>query len=197
MKRAADVVLAGLLLLLTAPLLLGAAAAVHMTMGGPALFKSRRAGLGGAPFDLLKLRTMRPPRLGEEGPECDGRRLTRVGRVLRSTSLDELPSLVNVLRGEMSLVGPRPLPVQYLPRYSAQQARRHEVRPGVTGWAVVNGRNRVSWDDRLLMDVWYVDHRSLGLDARILRRSIGLVLRGDGVDHAEGVTMTEFTGARS
>jgi lipopolysaccharide/colanic/teichoic acid biosynthesis glycosyltransferase len=116
---------------------------------------------------------------------------------LRATSVDELPSLINVLRGDMSLVGPRPLPVHYLPRYTPEQNRRHEIRPGVTGWAVVHGRNGLSWTERLILDVWYVDHQSLVLDAQILWRTVGLVLNRRGVDHADGMTMTEFTGSES
>ena len=135
---------------------------------------------------------MRPPGSYDIGPDGDHKRLTRLGRLLRATSIDELPSLVNVLRGEMSLVGPRPLPVRYLERYTSWEARRHEVRPGLTGWAQVNGRNAIDWDDRLDLDVWYVDHRSVGLDLRILARTVGTVLRHSGVNHANHATMPEF-----
>jgi lipopolysaccharide/colanic/teichoic acid biosynthesis glycosyltransferase len=178
-----------------APVILGVAAAVRATMGGPVLFRQERAGRGGRTFMLVKFRTMRDPRPGEEGPESDGDRLTGLGRFLRSTSLDELPTMLNVLRGDMSLVGPRPLPVRYLPRYSADHARRHEVRPGITGWAQVNGRNGLSWDDQLDLDVWYVDHRSPRLDVRILAKTAATVVRRDGISHEGHATRPEFPGS--
>jgi lipopolysaccharide/colanic/teichoic acid biosynthesis glycosyltransferase len=143
---------------------------------------------------VVKFRTMRMPQPGEEGPESDDARLTRLGQVLRAASLDELPSLWNVVRGELSLVGPRPLPVRYLPRYSAEQARRHDVRPGITGWAQVNGRNLVGWDDRFALDVWYVEHRSLRLDLRILGRTAKQVVRRSGISPEGHTTMPEFDG---
>ena len=195
-KRAIDVVVAATLLVVTAPLLAAIAVVVRIVDGPPVLFRQARSGRGGRPFELVKFRTMRPARPDEAGPQHDAARLTRVGRFLRATSLDELPTLVHVVRGEMALVGPRPLPVTYLPRYDDTQARRLEVRPGITGWAQVNGRNTTGWDERLAMDVWYVDHASLALDVRILARTVGMVLRGDGIDHAPGVTMTEFRRAR-
>lgn len=196
-KRALDLVLGAVAAILAIPVMAVAAIAVRSTMGPPVLFRQERAGLGGRPFRLLKFRTMRPARPDEQGPESDDARTTSVGRFLRRTSLDELPSLLNVIVGHMSLVGPRPLPTAYLPRYSPTQARRHEVRPGLTGLAQVEGRNLLSWDERLALDVRYVDEWSLGLDLRILWRTVGVVLRGTGVDHAEGVTMTEFTGPGS
>lgn len=192
-----DLVLGGLATLLAAPVMAVVAIAVRSTMGPPILFRQERAGLDGRRFRLLKFRTMRPPESGEEGPEADDRRTTPVGRFLRGTSLDELPSLLNVLVGDMSLVGPRPLPTAYLPRYSPTQARRHEVRPGLTGLAQVEGRNLLSWDERLALDVRYVDEWSLGLDLEILWRTVGVVLRRTGIDHADGVTMTEFRGPGS
>jgi sugar transferase EpsL len=161
MKGVFDVVVGGVLLVLTAPVMAVIGVLTRVLDGPPALFRQQRSGRGGRPFTFLKFRTMRPPEPGEEGPEHDDARLTRLGRVLRSTSLDELPSLMHVVRGQMSLVGPRPLPVTYLDRYDDTQARRLEVRPGITGWAQVQGRNRVPWADRLAMDVWYVDHASL------------------------------------
>ena len=161
------------------------------------LYRQARSGRGGRPFTLVKFRTMRAADHEQQGPEHDAARLTRVGRLLRATSLDELPTLVNVLRGEMSLVGPRPLPVTYLHRYDDVQARRLEAVPGITGWAQVNGRNTLRWDDKLALDVWYVDHASLGLDLRILARTVMMVLRREGIDHADGVTMTEFRGPGS
>jgi lipopolysaccharide/colanic/teichoic acid biosynthesis glycosyltransferase len=190
--RALDVVGSALLLLVLAPLIAVTTVVILARMGSPVLFRHERAGRRGRPFVLLKFRTMRPPGSPDTGPDGDHRRLTRLGRLLRATSIDELPSLVNVLRGEMSLVGPRPLPVRYLERYTAREARRHEVRPGLTGWAQVNGRNALAWDDRLDLDVWYVDHRSVGLDLRILARTVGTVLRHNGVNHANHATMPEF-----
>ncbi|MGH9118457.1 MAG: sugar transferase [Acidimicrobiales bacterium] len=187
-----DVIVAGILLVVTSPLLLAAAAAVRVRMGRPVLFRQERAGRHGESFELVKLRTMRPPGRGEPGPDADEVRLTRLGRFLRASSIDELPSLVNVLRGEMSMVGPRPLPVRYLPRYTREQARRHDVRPGLTGWAQIHGRNTTTWDERLALDLWYVDHRSVGLDLRIMATTVGLVLRRQGVSHEGHATMPEL-----
>ncbi len=193
-KRAVDVVGATVGLLCTAPLWLGAAAAIRVTMGAPVLYRDRRPGLGGRPFTMYKLRTMREPAPGEARLASDGARLSRLGRLLRSTSVDELPELFNVLRGDMSLVGPRPLLMQYLARYTPEQARRHEVKPGLTGWAQVNGRNALDWPERLALDVWYVDHRSFLLDLEILLRTVATVLGRRGI-HAEGrATMAEFMG---
>jgi sugar transferase EpsL len=197
MKGVFDVVVGGVLLVLTAPVMAVIGVLTRVLDGPPALFRQQRSGRGGRPFTFLKFRTMRPPEPGEEGPEHDDARLTRLGRVLRSTSLDELPSLMHVVRGQMSLVGPRPLPVTYLDRYDDTQARRLEVRPGITGWAQVQGRNRVPWADRLAMDVWYVDHASLRLDLVILARTVAVVLGREGIDHRHGVTMTEFRGSGS
>jgi lipopolysaccharide/colanic/teichoic acid biosynthesis glycosyltransferase len=194
-KRLIDLCVGGVVLVLTAPLMALVGVLTRVLDGPPALFRQVRSGLGGQPFTMVKFRTMRPPDAHETGPEHDDVRLTRVGRVLRSTSLDELPTLVHVVSGRMSLVGPRPLPVAYLRRYDDVQARRLEVKPGVTGWAQVNGRNTTSWGERLAMDVWYVDHRSSALDLRILWRTVAVVLRRSGVDAGEGVTMTEFHGA--
>ncbi len=193
-KRAIDIVAAATLLVVTAPLSIAVAFVVRIVDGPPVLFRQARSGRGGRPFELVKFRTMRPAGPDEAGPQHDSARLTRAGRFLRATSLDELPTLLHVVRGDMSLVGPRPLPVTYLSRYDDTQARRLEVRPGITGWAQVNGRNTAQWDRKLAMDVWYVDHASLALDVRILARTIGLVLRGEGIDYAPGVTMTEFLG---
>lgn len=197
MKRALDVVIAATALLLLSPLMLLAAVAVLVTTGAPVLFRQKRAGRGGRPFELLKFRTMRAATAGEEGPAHDIERITRIGSILRRTSIDELPSLVNVLRGEMSIVGPRPLPVAYVERYNPQQAKRLEVLPGLTGWAVVHGRNQLEWDERFELDCWYVEHRSLALDLRIIGRTVALVLRGDAVNHAPGITMREFTGGHA
>lgn len=194
-KRAVDVggSLVGLALL--SPLMLGTALAIRLTLGPPVLFRQPRAGLGGRPFVLLKFRTMRAPRPGERGPGSDEARLGRLGRLLRASSLDELPSLLNVLRGEMSLVGPRPLLLHYLPRYSPAQARRHEVKPGVTGLAQVRGRNALGWAQRLALDVEYVERRSLALDLHILALTVVKVLRREGVSQPGHATMSEFLGA--
>lgn len=196
MKRLVDLVVGGLALLLSAPVTAVVALLTRVLDGPPAFFRQVRSGRGGVPFTMVKIRTMRPPEPHEQGPEHDDARMTTLGRVLRATSLDELPTFWHVVRGQMSLVGPRPLPVAYLRRYTDEQARRLEVRPGVTGWAQVNGRNTTSWNQRLAMDVWYVDNRSLRLDLRIVARTVGVVLRRAGVDHSGGVTMTEFRGTR-
>lgn len=188
MKRTLDILIVLLALPLWGVLGLIVTGLIWAVDGRPILYVSERAGLGGAPFRFLKFRTMRG------GAGTDAERLTRLGRFLRATSLDELPQLLHILSGQMSLVGPRPLPVRYLPRYSAEQARRHEVRPGLTGWAQVNGRNALDWPTKLRMDVWYVDHRSLALDARIVLLTIGRLFRRTGINHAGCDTMYEFTG---
>lgn len=195
MKRFIDVVVASVALVLLSPLMFAAALAVKLTLGSPVLFRHQRAGRRGQAFELLKFRTMREAHPGEQGSTHDLQRVSRLGRLLRRTSVDELPSLLNVLRGELTLVGPRPLPMSYVERYTPEQARRLQVRPGLTGWAVVHGRNRVSWEQRFELDCWYVDHQSLLLDLRILLRSVGLVLRGTGVNHGSAITMSEFRGA--
>jgi lipopolysaccharide/colanic/teichoic acid biosynthesis glycosyltransferase len=159
------------------------------------LFRQVRPGLHGHPFTLYKFRTMRGAATGEAGVHTDAERLTGFGRWLRATSLDELPELWNVLRGDMSLVGPRPLLMRYLPLYTAEQMRRHDVRPGVTGWAQVNGRNALSWEDKFALDVWYVDHRSLLLDLKILARTVAAVFRREGISYENSATMPEFTGS--
>lgn len=192
-KRVLDSVAAGALLVVLSPVAAVVAIAVRASMGSPVIFSQERVGLDGRVFVLRKFRTMRPADTGLE-LESDGQRITRTGAFLRSTSLDELPSLWNVLIGDMSLVGPRPLLVQYLERYTTRQARRHEVRPGVTGLAQVSGRNALSWQERLELDVQYVDQRSLSLDLRILARTIVVVLRRTGVTDSGGVSMSEFRG---
>lgn len=159
-----------------------------MTQGFPVLFRQERAGKDGKPFMMIKFRTMR------SGAGSDGERLTRFGRFLRSTSLDELPELWNVIKGDMSLVGPRPLPVRYLPRYSPEQSRRHEVRPGITGWAQVNGRNSISWEQKFRFDVEYVDNRSFFFDLKILFLTVAQVFLRRGISHEGSDTMEEFTG---
>jgi lipopolysaccharide/colanic/teichoic acid biosynthesis glycosyltransferase len=194
-SRVLDVLVASVALTLGAPVIAVLAVLIRMQMGAPVLFRQQRAGRNGRTFELVKFRTMRNPRPGEEGPESDEARLTGFGRFLRSTSLDELPTMVNVLRGQMSIVGPRPLPVRYLPRYSDAHARRHEVRPGITGWAQVNGRNALTWDDQLDMDVWYVDHRSLRLDLKILGKTASTVVKRDGISQEGHATRPEFPGS--
>jgi lipopolysaccharide/colanic/teichoic acid biosynthesis glycosyltransferase len=194
LKRPLDAVLAGAALVALAPLLALVALAVRATLGAPVLFRQTRPGRLGVPFTLYKFRTMRDAAGLEGGPLPDRERLTRFGRWLRSTSLDELPELYNVLRGDMSLVGPRPLLMEYLPLYSADQARRHEVRPGITGWAQVNGRNALTWEQRFALDVWYVEHQSFVLDVRILLTTLSKAMAREGIAHAGEATMTRFTG---
>ena len=194
-KRAIDVVGAGLLLVLLSPILAAIAVVILATMGWPVLFAQERPGLHGTIFRIYKFRTMREARdaAGELLP--DGDRISRVGRVLRALSLDELPELANVLAGDMSLVGPRPLRVEYLPLYNPEQARRHEVRPGITGWAQVHGRNALTWEEKFRYDVWYVDHWSLRLDLRIIALTVVKVLSGEGISAPSHATMPPFTGS--
>jgi lipopolysaccharide/colanic/teichoic acid biosynthesis glycosyltransferase len=184
------------LLLLALPLL-ALAWMIRRKLGSPVLFCQVRPGLQGKPFTMVKFRTM----TDERGPDGallpDAQRITPFGRFLRASSLDELPELWNVLKGEMSLVGPRPLLMEYLPLYTPEQARRHAVRPGITGWAQVNGRNAISWADKFALDVWYVDHRSLWLDVQILWRTVRKVLVRDGISAAGEATMPKFTGTKS
>lgn len=196
LKRAIDLVGAGVGLVVTAPFFAGVALAVRKDLGTPVIFKQERAGKDGALFTLWKFRTMRDAVDAKGRPLPDGERLTALGMLLRASSLDELPQLINVLRGEMSLVGPRPLLPRYLPRYSPEQARRHEVKPGITGWAQVRGRNALTWDEKLALDVWYVDHQSLALDARILWETLAKVLKRSGISAAGEATMSEFWGAQ-
>ena len=196
MKRLLDVLIAGFaLFVLCIPLLL-LLLLVRMKLGTPALFSQLRPGRHGRPFRMYKLRSMTDARDADGKLLPDSERLTRFGRFLRSTSLDELPELWNVLTGEMSLVGPRPLLMEYLPLYSAEQARRHEVRPGLTGWAQVNGRNALDWEDRFRLDVWYVDNQTMSLDLRILWLTLRKVFAREGISAAGEATMTRFTGSR-
>jgi lipopolysaccharide/colanic/teichoic acid biosynthesis glycosyltransferase len=196
-KRLLDVSLALAGLILLAPLLALIAFVVRVRLGSPVLFRQSRPGFRGEPFELLKFRTMLDSRDEQGHVLPDEKRLTRLGKLLRSTSLDELPELLNVVKGDMSLVGPRPLLMQYLDRYTPEQARRQDVRPGLTGWAQVNGRNGIDWDEKLRLDVWYVDHRSLRLDLRILLLTVLQVLRQDGISADGHATMPEFTGSAS
>lgn len=194
-KRLFDLLVASLALILLSPVMLVVALAVLATMGRPILFRQQRPGKDGRPFEMLKFRTMRDDaRLGS-GVGSDAQRLTGFGRFLRKTSLDELPELWNIAKGEMSLVGPRPLLMQYLPRYSPEQARRHAVRPGLTGWAQVNGRNALSWEEKFALDTWYVDQRSFWLDLKILAMTAWQVIRPKGISAQGAATMPEFMGS--
>jgi lipopolysaccharide/colanic/teichoic acid biosynthesis glycosyltransferase len=190
-KRVLDVIVGGAALVMTLPVQAAVGVAVHRTMGSPVLFRQPRPGKGGEVFELVKFRTMRVP---DAEHVTDAERLTPLGRWLRSTSLDELPTLWNVVKGDMSLVGPRPLLVEYLPLYTPEQARRHEVRPGVTGLAQISGRNGLSWEDKFGLDVKYVDARSLLLDLHILLRTAGLVMRRSGITETGQPTASRFSG---
>ena len=194
-KRGLDVIVSGAGLAALAPLVAGLTVAELAFHGWPPLFAQRRPGLHGRVFKMWKLRTMTDARDPDGNLLPDADRLTSFGRLLRATSLDELPELWNVFIGDMSLVGPRPLLTRYLERYTPEQRRRHEMPPGITGWAQVNGRNTVAWDDRFALDVWYVDHWSLALDVRILAETFGSVLRREGIEQEGQATMTEFLGS--
>ncbi len=194
-KRVFDLALTLPGLILISPLLLLLALVVRLALGAPVFFRQPRPGLGGRIFTLYKFRSMRNAVDARGRPLPDAQRLTRLGRFLRAASLDELPELFNVLRGEMSLVGPRPLLVAYLDRYTPEQARRHDVLPGMTGWAQINGRNALTWEDKFRLDVWYVDHWSLGLDIKILALTFWRVLRREGISQPGEATAREFMGA--
>lgn len=191
-KRPLDLTVSLAALILAAPLMLIVSVAIVLVMGRPLLFRQQRVGLANRVFTIFKFRTMVDD--GRTSDEHDGDRITRLGRWLRRTSLDELPELFNIVRGDMSLVGPRPLLVRYLPRYSVVQARRHEVRPGLTGWAQVNGRNALSWPDKFRFDVFYVDHMSAWLDLRIVVLTVVQVLRGRGISEHGHASAREFMG---
>ena len=194
LKRFIDVSVAAVALCLLAPLMAVIALFILLTMGRPVLYRQVRPGYKARPFDLLKFRTMNYL-CDEKGHMLpDAERLTPLGKLLRRLSVDELPQLWSVLKGEMSLVGPRPLLMDYLERYSPEQARRHEVKPGITGWAQVNGRNALSWEDRFTLDIWYLDHWSLGLDSRIIWKTIRKVFQQEGISLDGHATMPEFTG---
>lgn len=193
-KRAMDLLGAGAALLVAAPVLAAAAGAVAVRLGRPVLFRQVRPGLLGRPFEILKLRSMRGGVDARGQPLPDELRLTAFGRWLRASSLDELPELWNVLRGDMSLVGPRPLLMEYLPRYSPEQRRRHDVKPGLTGWAQVNGRNALDWQQKFELDCWYVDNWSNELDLKILWLTARAVLKREGISHAGEATMPKFAG---
>ena len=193
-KRLFDLLAASLGLLVISPVLLAVAILVRIYHGSPVLFGQKRPGLHGQPFRIFKFRTMTDARAADGSPLPDEQRLTRLGRFLRASSLDELPELFNVLRGEMSLVGPRPLLMQYLERYSPEQSRRHDVLPGITGWVQVNGRNALTWEDKFRLDVWYVDHWSFWLDMKILFLTVSKVFKREGISQPGHATMEEFMG---
>jgi sugar transferase EpsL len=197
LKRIFDFAAALALLLLLSPAIAATAALIAWRMGTPVLFRQLRPGRHGRPFVLLKFRTMLDAVDADGQPLPDGARLTPLGRFLRRASLDELPQLINVIRGDMSLVGPRPLLMEYLPLYTPEQARRHEVRPGITGWAQVNGRNAITWEEKFALDVWYVDHGSLLLDLKILWMTAGRLFRPSGIAQEGHATMPNFTGSKS
>lgn len=196
MKRLFDLFFALAVLLLASPFFLLGALVVWLDMGSPVFFRQQRPGYRGRPFMLYKFRTMRNAHDASGQLLPDAERLTRWGTLLRRTSIDELPQLISVLKGDMSLVGPRPLLMEYLPLYSQEQMRRHEVRPGITGWAQVNGRNALSWEERFRLDVWYVDHRSFWLDMKILLMTAKKVLVREGISAKGEATMSKFTGSR-
>jgi sugar transferase EpsL len=193
-KRLLDLLLSGLGLFLLSPFLLVLYLLIAARLGRPVFFRQCRPGYHGQPFKIIKFRSMSDDRDSQGQLLPDEERLTSLGRFLRATSLDEIPELINVLRGEMSLVGPRPLLMQYLERYSPEQARRHEVLPGITGWAQINGRNALSWEDKFRLDVWYVDHQSFALDVKILLQTLWKVLRREGISQPGQATAEEFMG---
>lgn len=194
MKRIFDFVLAMLGLIILWPVMLLVAILIYFSLGSPVIFNQQRPGLNGRPFNIYKFRTMTLSKDGKGELLADDLRLNRLGKTLRSLSLDELPQLFNVLKGELSIVGPRPLLMEYLPLYSSRQMRRHDVRPGITGWAQVNGRNAISWPERFEMDVWYVEHQSFLLDMKIIFMTIQKVFKRDGISQKGQATMSKFTG---
>lgn len=195
-KRFFDILLAAFALVVLFPVVLVVAFLIQRKLGSPVLFRQARPGLNGKPFNMVKFRTMLDATDKHGNPLPDDQRMTPFGSFLRGTSLDELPELWNVLKGDMSLVGPRPLLMEYLPLYSKEQYRRHDVRPGVTGWAQVNGRNAISWEGKFRLDVWYVDNQSLWLDVKILFLTVKKVLIRDGISGEGEVTMSKFTGSQ-
>jgi sugar transferase EpsL len=194
MKRLLDLSIASVSLIVTSPLLAILTGLIRLSLGAPVFFRQVRPGYRGKPFVMYKLRTMTDAREANGQVLPDSFRLTRLGRFLRITSLDELPELWNVIKGDMSLVGPRPLLVQYLNRYNAEQARRHDVRPGITGWAQVNGRNDLPWEDKFKMDVWYIEHRSLSLDIKIMIWTVWKIIKREGINQPGEATAKEFMG---
>lgn len=197
LKRAFDIAASTSALVVLSPVLAITAYKVKKELGSPVLFRQVRPGLHGKPFEMVKFRTMKDATDKEGNALPNSERLTEFGKKLRASSLDELPELWNVLKGDMSLVGPRPLLMEYLPLYNAEQAKRHNVRPGVTGYAQVNGRNSLSWEDKFKLDIWYVEHQSLWLDMKILLKTVKKVIIKDGINQSEEVTMTRFTGKKN
>lgn len=196
-KRLLDIVIASTALILLSPLYFYVAYKVKKNLGSPVLFRQVRPGLHGKPFEMIKFRTMKDA-LDEQGnPLPDSERLTPFGKMLRSTSLDEMPELWNVIKGDMSVVGPRPLLMEYLPLYNKEQAKRHDVRPGMTGYAQVNGRNAISWEQKFKLDTWYVENRSLWLDFKIMLQTVKKVIAKDDISEAGEATMSKFTGTTS
>lgn len=196
LKRCFDILAASAGLILLSPVIAVVAYLIRKRLGSPVLFRQVRPGLNGKPFEMVKFRTMRDAHDAQGNPLPDAQRMTPFGSFLRSSSLDELPELWNVIKGDMSLVGPRPLLMEYLPLYDEQQLRRHEARPGVTGWAQINGRNALSWEDKFKLDVWYVNNQSLWLDIKIIFLTIKKVLVKDGISGEGEVTMSKFTGSK-
>lgn len=194
MKRLFDIAVSATALVVLSPVFITVALMVRSKLGSPVLFRQVRPGINGRPFEMVKFRSMRDATNAKGEALTDAERLTNFGKKLRSTSLDELPELWNVLKGEMSLVGPRPLLVEYLPLYSPEQARRHEVSPGITGWAQVNGRNAISWEQKFALDVWYVENHSLRLDLKIMLMTIAKAVRREGVTAENSVSAERFTG---
>ncbi len=195
MKRIFDVILAGLALILLSPLLLAVAGLVRWQLGAPIFFRQQRPGLNGRPFEIIKFRTMTDEVDANGVPLPDSERLGTFGRLLRSTSIDEYPELINILKGEMSFVGPRPLLMEYIPYYSSEQVRRHEVLPGITGWAQINGRNGIDWETKFALDVWYVDNRSFALDLKIIALTVLKVLKREGINAPGAATAAKFSTA--
>ena len=194
LKRSLDIVIASTALVVLSPLYLYVAYKVRKNLGSPVLFRQTRPGLHGKPFDMIKFRTMTDARDASGQLLPNDQRLTSFGKMLRSTSLDEMPELWNVIKGDMSIVGPRPLLMEYLPLYNEEQAKRHNVRPGMTGHAQVNGRNSISWQEKFKLDTWYVEHQSIWLDFKIMLQTVKKVLIKEGINQSEAVTMTRFTG---
>ena len=194
LKRLLDIVIASSALVLLSPVYLIVAHKVKMNLGSPVLFRQVRPGLNGQPFEMIKFRTMKDALDAEGNPLPDSERLTPFGKMLRATSLDEMPELWNVIKGDMSIVGPRPLLMEYLPLYNEQQAKRHNVRPGITGYAQVNGRNAISWEKKFELDTWYVENQSLRLDFKIMLKTIKKVIAKDDISAEGEATMTKFTG---
>ena len=197
LKRVIDLSASLFALVVLSPIMIGLSGLIHLRLGSPILFRQQRPGLNGKSFIIYKFRTMTSERDVDGNLLPDVERLTRLGQFLRSTSLDELPELLNVLKGDMSLVGPRPLLLQYLDRYTSEQARRHEVRPGITGWAQVNGRNAITWEEKFELDVWYIDRCSLWLDIKILLLTAWKVIRREDISEQGQATMSEFAGTRT